>query len=129
MAVPYTSPKCAAKIVTGILWISISLSAADLLGAATGSGANAITAALIPLISIAAGISFIIWFKLVRANLSALGATELQERSFWCFWGFFVPILSLYKPLLVAQEIFRASDPEVVHATAWKEGRKSLAIA
>jgi hypothetical protein len=56
-------------------------------------------------------IVFLCWFYRVHANLPALGARDLTYTSGWAVGFWFVPILNLYRPVQIAQEIWRNSDP------------------
>jgi hypothetical protein len=65
------------------------------------------------LIAIACFVVFLIWFYRVHANLKALGASELKYTSEWAIGYWFVPILQIFRPVQVAQEIWRNSDPDL----------------
>jgi hypothetical protein len=60
-------------------------------------------------------IVFVIWFHRAHANLKSLGARNLASTPAWAVACWFVPILQLYRPTQIAQEIWRNSDP---HAPA-----------
>jgi hypothetical protein len=55
-------------------------------------------------------IGFVIWFHRAHANLKPLGARRLTFTSGWAAGCWFVPILNLYRPVQIAQEIWRNSD-------------------
>lgn len=57
------------------------------------------------------GIAFLMWFHRSHRNLPALGAENLQYSPRWATGGFFVPILHLYRPFQVMQEVWTESDP------------------
>ena len=61
---------------------------------------------------VAATITFIAWFSRAYKNLPALGATELRYRAGWSIGAWFVPFLNLWRPKQIANDIWRASDPE-----------------
>jgi LSD1 subclass zinc finger protein len=65
-------------------------------------------------VHLTAGIVFLIWFYRVHANLKHLGARDLAYSSGWAVGYWFVPILNLFRPVQVAQEIWRNSDPDAV---------------
>jgi hypothetical protein len=60
-----------------------------------------------------AAVTFLLWFARAYRNLPALGAYELKysPRSAVSWW--FVPVVSMVVPLLVAIELSRASDPSI----------------
>jgi hypothetical protein len=66
------------------------------------------------LVSLVCAIVFIIWFYRAHANLVALGARDLTYTSGWAAGAWFVPILNLYRPVQIAQEIWRHSNPDDV---------------
>ena len=57
------------------------------------------------------GIVFIIWFHRCYRNLIALGAWDLRFGTGWAIGGWFVPVLSWWRPKQIANDIWRASDP------------------
>ena len=62
---------------------------------------------------IVTAIAFCLWIHRSHRNLPALGARDLKYSPAWAVGGFFVPILSLYRPYQVTKEIWKASDPDV----------------
>jgi hypothetical protein len=62
---------------------------------------------------IVAAIAFCLWIHRSHRNLPALGARDLKYSPAWAVGGFFVPILSLYRPYQVTKEIWKASAPNV----------------
>jgi hypothetical protein len=63
---------------------------------------------------VATAIVFVIWFYRAHANLEPLGAGHLTYSPGWAAGCWFVPILNLFRPLQIAQEIWRNSDPNTV---------------
>ena len=63
---------------------------------------------------IAAAVIFIRWFRRAYLNLPALGATELRYKSWWTIGGWFIPILSFFRPKQIANDIWRRSAPDGV---------------
>lgn len=61
---------------------------------------------------VAAGIAFVIWFHRMYANLPMLGVTKRRFRLGWAIWAWVVPIMSLFRPKQIADDIWRGSDPE-----------------
>lgn len=66
---------------------------------------------------------FIIWFHRLYTNLPALGATQLRFGRGWAIGAWFVPILNLWRPKQIADDIWRASDPDVQIASGaqWRQ--------
>jgi len=58
-----------------------------------------------------AGIVFIAWFFGMYTNLKAMGR-NLKHGTGWAIGGWFVPILNLWRPKQIADEIYRGSDRE-----------------
>jgi hypothetical protein len=61
---------------------------------------------------VAAVVFFLRWFYRAYSNLPALGA-EPRLRRGWAIAGWFVPILWLWRPKQIANDIWRGSDPSV----------------
>jgi hypothetical protein len=55
---------------------------------------------------------FIRWFRRAYRNLPALGAEPLRFKSWWTIGGWFIPIANLFRPKEMANDIWRASDPD-----------------
>jgi Domain of unknown function (DUF4328) len=52
------------------------------------------------------------WFYRADKNIHAFGAKEVSSPKMAVMW-FFVPILQLWKPHKVAQQIWKVSNPEI----------------
>ncbi len=63
------------------------------------------------LLLLVAGICFLVWTYRLSRNLRVLGVVGLKFTPGWAVGYFFIPIISLWKPYQVFQEIWRASDP------------------
>ncbi len=61
---------------------------------------------------IGAAVFFIRWFHPAYSNLQALGG-ELRFKTGWAIGAWFVPILNLWRPKQIANDIWRGSDPSV----------------
>lgn len=57
-------------------------------------------------------IFFIRWFYQAYENMIGLGAKDLRFGTGWAIGAWFVPILNLFRPKQIANDIWRASDPE-----------------
>jgi Domain of unknown function (DUF4328) len=66
---------------------------------------------------------FIVWFHRAYSNLPALGATHLRWGTGWAIGAWFVPILNLWRPKQIANDIWRASDPQTPpqQGASWRE--------
>lgn len=94
------------------LWGRIGAAAeVTLAEAELSDGISAVLGLVDLAILIGTGITFLMWFHRVRANLPALGITDARWSPGWAVGWWFVPIMSLFRPYQVAAEIWRASDP------------------
>ena len=82
------------------------------LAEATTSDNRQSAVALLQILALIFGALFFIrWFLDAYRNVDALGGTrDFTEK--WAGWSWFVPILSLWRPKQIANEIWRASDPD-----------------
>jgi Domain of unknown function (DUF4328) len=82
------------------------------LAEATTSDNRESTIALLQILALMIGALFFIrWFLQAYRNVDALGGTrDFAEK--WAGWAWFVPILSLWRPKQIANEIWRAGDPD-----------------
>lgn len=55
---------------------------------------------------------FVRWLHHAYRNLRALGARTLRFATHTAVWSWFVPILNLWKPKQVINDVWRASDPD-----------------
>jgi hypothetical protein len=55
---------------------------------------------------------FIAWLHRAHGNLPALGAQYPRYSRGTAIWSWFVPILNLWRPKQVANDVWRGSDPE-----------------
>jgi len=67
-------------------------------------------------IVIAAAVTWVLWFSRAYVNVSALGAYGLRFTKGWAVGAWFVPFLNLWRPKQIADDVWRASDPEEVPA-------------
>lgn len=63
---------------------------------------------------VACGVLFLLWFYRACVRAWARAPGSLRYRPRWAVLGFFVPVLSLWRPYLLAVDLFRATrgDPE-----------------
>jgi Domain of unknown function (DUF4328) len=64
---------------------------------------------------------FLRWFSRSYKNLVPLGADDLRYRPGWAIGAWFVPILALWRPKQIANDIWRASDPDDPELLFWHE--------
>jgi protein-S-isoprenylcysteine O-methyltransferase Ste14 len=55
---------------------------------------------------------FIVWTFRAYKNTAALGAQRPRFRPGWAIGGWFVPVVALYRPKEIVNDIWRASDPD-----------------
>lgn len=58
-------------------------------------------------------VAFLFWFSRAYRNLRALGAGGLRYGHGWAVGAWFVPILNIWRPKQIANDIWRASDPDL----------------
>lgn len=79
--------------------------------------------AIVELVTLcASGVGFIAWFHRAYSNLPSLGATSMRYGTGWAIGGWFVPVLNLWRPKQIANDIWRGSDP--LHSQeqpSWRE--------
>jgi hypothetical protein len=82
-----------------------------------------VVAVLYTLSLILAAIFFIRWFHRAYSNLEALGHPVLRFGKGWAIGAWFVPILNLWRPKQIANDIWRGSSPGAasLRHEAWKE--------
>jgi hypothetical protein len=76
--------------------------------------------------TITAIVMFLRWFSRAYRNLPALGVRGLRFTPGWAVGAWFVPFLNLVRPKAIADDIWRASDPELPSAApapVWRTRR------
>src|SRR5437763_11501485 len=75
-----------------------------------------------------AGIAFVCWFHRAYVNAGRLGATGLRHRTSVAVFAWFIPIIALFWPKEIADDTWKASDPELPAEAgeAWLKGRGTL---
>lgn len=72
---------------------------------------------------VAIAVLFIMWTHRAYKNLRVLGVPELRFRPGWAIGGWFVPIMNLWRPKQIVNDIWRGSDPNAAEqqAPSWRE--------
>lgn len=79
------------------------------------------------LFHVSACIVFIVWLRRAFRNLRAFDVKEMATRSWHCIFGWLIPIVNLFLPMLAVNEIWKASDPQA-SLTDWHNNRSSKRI-
>ena len=61
---------------------------------------------------VAAAIFFLRWFHLAYRNVDPLDPGRRRHLTAWAIGGWFVPVLNLWRPKQIANDIWRGSEPE-----------------
>jgi hypothetical protein len=79
---------------------------------------------------IAIVVFFLRWLHLARKNLDSLGAFGAKHSPGWAIGSWFIPILNLFRPYQITQEIYRGSDPYLRGSmtSGWQFGLGSTLI-
>jgi hypothetical protein len=78
------------------------------------------------IVSIATIVVFLVWFHRAYKNLPALGIRRLRYTSGWAVGAWFVPFLNLVRPKAIANDLWKASDPDLPGETAdWRSNAVS----
>jgi len=88
-----------------------------------------VIATLILVIEIVALIITLYWFYRANKNIHAFGAKEVSSPAMAVIW-WFIPILDLWKPHSIAQQIWKASNPQIMlsNGIEWKNSPRSNVI-
>lgn len=80
---------------------------------------------------VAAAVFFLLWFYRAYSNLQPLGVDELRFGTGWAVGAWFVPILNLWRPKQIANDIWRASDPDAPAdlGEGWHDRRVTALLA
>lgn len=80
------------------------------------------------LLYIVTAVLYCLWLYRACQNLPALGARNLRFSPGWAVGYFFIPILNLFRPYQAVKEAWKASDPAVLDALAWKQAPGSAIL-
>jgi hypothetical protein len=71
------------------------------------------------LLLVCAGL-FIAWFFQAYKNLRRLGVANLRYGNGWAIGSWFVPILGMWRPKQIANDVWRGSEPGAEVSSGWK---------
>jgi len=60
-------------------------------------------------------IAFLLWYSRAYRNVIALGIRDPRYGTRWAVGSWFVPIVNLFRPKTVMNDIYRGSDPEMAY--------------
>jgi hypothetical protein len=92
-------------IVTAVIGLGIQI-----YGRSADTALGLVHPTLILVTLILTGIAFITWLYRARVNLYYFGMYDLRWKSAWTIWAWFIPIVNIVIPLLVVNEVDRASE-------------------
>jgi Domain of unknown function (DUF4328) len=114
--------------IVGLLYVGTIIAALSLHAAAGGEGNIAddyhTYSAWIGFSGLAflvSAVVFIAWFNRAYKNLRRLGVQNMRYGPGWAIGAWFVPILSLFRPKQIANDIWRGSERGVEVSTQWHE--------
>ncbi|MGH3112068.1 MAG: DUF4328 domain-containing protein, partial [Gaiellaceae bacterium] len=65
---------------------------------------------------------FIAWLHRAYKNLRPLGVQLLRYGPGWAIGAWFVPILNLFRPKQIVNDVWRGSDPKLADRVGWIDG-------
>ncbi len=72
---------------------------------------------------------FLIWLHQAAWNLRSLQASGIVFSPWSVVLSFFITVLNLFRPYLAMQEIWRASDPRVIHGSrSWRQAPGGIVV-
>jgi hypothetical protein len=101
---------------------SVTRLVGDLAAARSSDHETAVIAIVEVATLVIAATTFIAWFHRAYANLPKLGAGSTRFGPGWAIGGWFVPILSFWRPKQIANEIYRSSDPDRLQEPETQKG-------
>lgn len=75
-------------------------------------------------LNLATIVVFLMWFSRSYRNLERLGASNLRYGAGWSIGAWFIPVYNLWGPKKIANDIWRASDPDLATQAGdrWRDG-------
>lgn len=62
-------------------------------------------------------VTFLLWYSRAYRKTIAMGVTRPRYGTRWAVWYWFIPIISLFRPKQVMNDIWRRSDPNLPNPT------------
>lgn len=79
-----------------------------------------ITAIAYTVVTLLSAITFLLWYSRAYRNIIALGVRRPRYGTRWAVAYWFIPIVNLFRPKQVMNDIWRGSDPELpADANGW----------
>lgn len=72
--------------------------------------------------------SLVIWLRRVYRNVRSFGVEQIKSKEWECIWGWILPVANFVTPPTVMQEVWKASNPEILDSVAWKEQKNSKLV-
>lgn len=72
--------------------------------------------------------SLVIWLRRAYRNVRSFGVEQMKSKEWECIWGWIVPVANFVTPPTVMQEVWKASNPEILDSVAWKEQKNSKLV-
>lgn len=72
--------------------------------------------------------SLVIWLRRAHRNVRSFGVEQMKSKEWECIWGWIVPVANFVTPPTVMQEVWKASNPEILDSVAWKEQKNSKLV-
>jgi len=73
------------------------------------------------------GVVFIVWQWRTAKNAEFLGRVDARYTPGWSIGAWFIPFANLAIPVMIMQDLWRASDPESPR-DVWRQGRRSALV-
>jgi len=106
---PLTAQSRAAT--NGIMASMIAANLSDIVDVAGSKPIADIFTSFASFLNMAVGIIYFVWLYRAYKGMVSLASGRPQSSPGWAIAYYFLPILSFYKPLQIAQEIYRLTDP------------------
>jgi hypothetical protein len=100
----------------------------DLQKARNADSSVAALVGLTLLLTLATIVVFIIWFHRAATNNEVLGRREPRYSPGWAIGSWFIPFANFVIPVLIAQDLWRGSDPTAVSERDGRRGKGSALV-
>lgn len=70
---------------------------------------------------ISTGLVFCFWIYRAYKNLRGFGIRDLTFSPGWAAVGFFIPVFNFYFSILIVNELWKASDPQIPPGATWQK--------